>query len=158
MMKKIFLLFPFLLLVMISCNKKPKEVYNPFATPEGCVKEYLEAKDSCDLVRMMKCYSYDPKYESVLREGLQEVVEKVKRHKADAERYEKIDSVKLKETYPNTAVVTVYYTFGSKTKSGLDVRPYDFDMNLIKDSSNWKLEANFSYSITIRQKNIYSLY
>ena len=61
-----------LLLVVAACkNEKPQEVYNPFATPEGCIKEYLDARDSCDIVRMLKCYSYEPKYERIIREGLQ---------------------------------------------------------------------------------------
>ena len=41
MKKQIVLLLSLLLIVLASCKNEPKqEVYNPFATPEGCVKEY----------------------------------------------------------------------------------------------------------------------
>ena len=148
-MKKVYLFLFSLLLVVAACkNEKPQEVYNPFATPEGCIKEYLDARDSCDIVRMLKCYSYEPKYESIIREGLQKSLDDDARKKMyHPDYYYRTDSIKLKETYPNTAVVTVYYTDGY-TKD--DISPFDYDMNLVKDSTNWKIETQLSYSIIIK--------
>lgn len=59
--------------------------------------------------------------------------------------YYRTDSIKLKETYPNTAIVTVYYTDGYNKD---DISPFDYDMNLVKDSTNWKIETQLSYSIS----------
>ncbi len=148
-MKKVYLFLFSLLLVVAACkNEKPQEAYNPFATPEGCIKEYLDARDSCDIVRMLKCYSYEPKYESIIREGLQKSLDDDARKKMyHPDYYYRTDSIKLKETYPNTAVVTVYYTDGY-TKD--DISPFDYDMNLVKDSTNWKIETQLSYSIIIK--------
>lgn len=151
-MSKKLLIISFLLLIIASCKQgQPKqEVYNPFATPEGCVKEYLDAKDSCDMVRMLKCFSYEAKYESLLREHLQKQIDKqkwddnyYKEHYPDY--YYKTDSVKLKEEYPNSAVVTVYYTSGYTKKT---ISPSDYTMNLVKDSTNWKIEVRFSWGIS----------
>ena len=148
-MKKVYLFLFSLLLVVAACKKdKPQVVYNPLATPEGCIKEYLDARDSCDIVRMLKCYSYEPKYESIIREGLQKSLDDDARKKMyHPDYYYRTDSIKLKETYPNTAVVTVYYTDGY-TKD--DISPFDYDMNLVKDSTNWKIETQLSYSIIIK--------
>ena len=144
MKKHFFLLLSLCLLVLASC-KKEKPI-NPFATPEGCVKEYLNAEDSCDVARMLSCFSYDPKYESIIREGLQEKLDKNAKNSSyyNDSTYYRNDSVVLKETYPNTAVVTVYYTFVS---NGKDDFSDNYDLNLVKDSTNWKLEARLSYSI-----------
>ena len=144
MKKKIFLLLSLLLVVLASCKNEPKqEAYNPFATPEGCVKEYLDARDSCDMGRMLRCFSYEPKFESLVREHLQKTIDKQRRddeyykeHYPDY--YYKTDSVKLKEQYPNSAIVTVHYTNGY-TKD--NISPEEYDMNLVKDSTNWKIEV-----------------
>lgn len=146
-MKKISLFFVSLLLVMFSCkNEVKQEVYNPFATPEGCVKEYLAAKDSNNVAKMLNCFKYEVQYESALREHLQEMLEKDDRYKDI--HYSKTDSVKLKEMYPNSSVVTVYYTsYDGKThqKSYSD----DYTMNLVKDSTNWKIEVRIGYGISV---------
>ena len=137
-----------LLLVMFSCkNEVKQEVYNPFATPEGCVKEYLAAKDSGDVARMLNCYSYESKYETILRESLQEQLAKDARDKSYTDAYYRNDSVKLKETYPNSAVVTVYYSHIYPNDSERNWSD-SYDMNVVKDSTNWKLEVRFSYSIS----------
>ncbi len=149
-MKKISLFIVSLLLVLTSCkNEVKQEVYNPFATPEGCVKEYLDAKDSCDMVRMLKCFSYEPKYESLFREHLQqELNEKkdlVKYYKKNYPDYSyKTDSIKLKEEYPNSAVVTVYYT--ERTDK---VYSSDYNVNVVKDSTNWKIEVRIGYGVSV---------
>lgn len=151
MKKQIVLLLSLLLIVLASCKNEPKqEVYNPFATPEGCVKEYLDAKDSCDMVRMLKCFSYEPKYESLLRERLQQ---DIKGHGDIVEYYKnkyphysyKTDSVKLKEEYPNSAVVTVYYTEITD-----DVYSSDYSLNIVKDSTNWKIEVRLEFGFSTR--------
>ena len=141
MKHQVVLLFSLLLVVLASCKNEPKEVaYNPFATPEGCVKEYLDATDSCDMVRMLKCFSYEPKYESLLREHLQEKLDKkASRKEYSPDYYYRLDSVKLKNVYPNSAVVTVHYTDGYKDKNLIS--PEEYDMNLVKDSANWKIEV-----------------
>ena len=56
--------------------------------------------------------------------------------------------VKLKEMYPNSSVVTVYYTsYDGKThqKSYSD----DYTMNLVKDSTNRKIEVRIGYGISV---------
>jgi len=152
MKKKTFLLLSLLLVVLASCkNEQKQEVYNPFATPEGCVKEYLDAKDSCDMVRMLKCFSYEPKYESLFREHLQKEMDENKtRLKYRKERYPdytlKTDSIKLKEEYPNSAVVTVYYT---EISAKDDVYSSDYDVNVVKDSTNWKIEVRVGYGVSV---------
>ena len=146
--KTLFLVIIIALFLFVACkNEKQQEVYNPFATPEGCVKEYIQAVDSCDLARMLSCYSYDPKYERIVREGLQKVLDdKAQKKNYRGEGYhEKTDSVVLTEIYPNSAVVTVYYTYGYSPE---DNTSWFYKHNLIKDGSNWKLEAQLSYTIT----------
>lgn len=149
-MKKISLFIVSLLLVLTSCkNEVKQEVYNPFATPEGCVKEYLDAKDSCDMVRMLKCFSYEPKYESLFREHLQQELngkkDLVKYYKKNYPDYSyKTDSIKLKEEYPNSAVVTVYYT--ERTDK---VYSSDYNVNVVKDSTNWKIEVRIGYGVSV---------
>ena len=147
--KTLFVIMSALLMVGItSCkNEKKQEVQNPFATPEGCVKEYLDATDSCDVARMLSCYSYEPKYERIVREGLQKSLDDKERDKKyRSEGYhEKIDSIKLKEMYPNSAVVRVYFTYGNEPE---DNTSWYYDHNLVKDGANWKLEAQLSYSIS----------
>ena len=149
--KKIFLLLSLLLVVLASCKNEPKqEAYNPFATPEGCVKEYLDAKDSCDMVRMLKCFSYEPKYESLLREHLQQDIngygDIIEYYKNKYPNYSyKTDSVKLKEEYPNSAVVTVFYT---EIKD--DVYSGDYNLNVVKDSTNWKIEVRLEFGFSTR--------
>ena len=150
MKKQIIFLCSLLVLLVASCKseQKPKqEVYNPFATPEGCVKEYLDATDSCDVARMLNCYSYDPKYERIVREGLQKSLddkEREKRYRSEG-YHEKVDSVKLKEKYPNSCIVTVYFTYGYKPE---DNTSWSYALNLVKDGDNWKLEAQLSYTIS----------
>lgn len=147
-MKKYLLFVLSLLTTIVSCkNEKSQEAYNPFATPEGCVKEYLDARDSCDVKRMLNCYSYEAKYERIVREGLQKVLDDRERDKKyrSEEYHERVDSVKLKDTYPNSAIVTVYTTYGDKKD---DNHSWQYDLNLVKDSTNWKIEAQLSYSIT----------
>lgn len=134
----------------MSCKNEKKqevkqEVQNPFATPEGCVREYLDAKSKRDMVRMLNCFSYEAKYERLLRESLQESIDK---EDGKVRGYTKtkafqINSVTLKDEYPNSAVVTVDYT---ETEIDNDVYSGSYDMNLVKDSGNWKLEVNFVYS------------
>lgn len=137
-MKKIFLLFIPFLLLMVSCNGS-NEVNNPFATPEGCVLEYLDARDSCDVARMLNCYLYDTKYERIFRERMEKSLEEISKDKKNyPDFYYKTDSVKLKNTYPNTAVVTVYVTQGYIKDHRSSV---SFDVNLVKDSDNWKLDT-----------------
>ena len=149
-MNKVYLfLFSLLLVAFASCkNETKQEVYNPFATPEGCVKEYLAANDSSDVARMLRCYSYEPKYETRLREHLQEQLYKKARDKSYyTDSYYRNDSVKLKETYPNSAVVTVYYSHiytNDAERNWSD----SYDLNVVKDSTNWKLEVRIEYSIT----------
>jgi len=146
-MKKISLFFVSLLLVMFSCkNEVKQEVYNPYATPEGCVKEYLAAKDSGDMVRMLKCFSYEAKYESYLREHLQKKLDDDARKKEFSPEYHyKVDSVKQKGEYPNSAEVAVYYTYGyNKDQTFTD----DYTMNLVKDSTNWKIEVRIGFGIS----------
>lgn len=149
-MKRIIYFSLTLVLIMVSSckNEKAQEVYNPFATPEGCVKEYLAAKDSGNIAKMLNCYKYEAKYESILRESLQEQIEKREREKSyDSDSYYRNDSVILKETYPNSAIVTVYYSCIHKKDKDRDWS-YSYDLNLVKDSTNWKLEVRFAYSIT----------
>lgn len=151
MKQQIVLLLSLLLIVLASCKNEPKqEAYNPFATPEGCVKEYLNAKDSCDMVRMLKCFSYDTKYESLLREHLQQDIngygDIVEYYKKKYPNYSyKTDSIKLKEEYPNSAVVTVYYT---EIKD--DVYSSDYNLNVVKDSTDWKIEIRLGSGLSIR--------
>ncbi len=146
-MKKL-IVFLLSFIVLASCKNEPKEeVYNPFATPEGCVKEYLAARDSNNVAKMLNCFKYEAKYESLLREHLQEILEKDDRYKDIY--YKKTDSVKLKEMYPNSAVVTVFYTsFDGKThqKSYSD----NYTMNLVKDTTNWKIEVRLSLGLRTR--------
>jgi hypothetical protein len=146
MKQQVVFLLSLLLVVLASCkNEQKQEVYNPFATPEGCVKEYLAAKDSNNVAKMLNCFKYEAQYESMLREHLQEILEKDDRYKDI--HYEKTDSVKLKEMYPNSSVVTVFYTsFDSKThqKSYSD----SYTMNLVKDSTNWKIEVRIGFGIS----------
>lgn len=145
-MKKILIMA--LVLTIVSCkNEKTQEVYNPFATPEGCVWEYLEARDSCDIKRMLNCFSYEAKFERIIIEGLQKDLDDRERDKKyrSEEYHEMVDSVKLKDTYPNSAVVTVYTTYGYKKT---EYSSWHYDLNLVKDNMNWKLEAQLSYSIT----------
>lgn len=145
-MKKIYLILStFIVACLFSCTKQDA---NPFATPEGCVKEYLNAVDSCDVARMLNCFSYEPKYERIVREGLQELLDKEARKKASyPDYYYRTDSVKLKEFYPNSAVVTVYCTSGYYKNH---IFPDDYDIDLVKDSANWKIETTLSYSIDVR--------
>ncbi len=134
-----------LLVLLVGCKseQKPQQVYNPFSTPEGCVKEYLDAQESDDIGRMLKCYSYDPKYERILREGLQKILnENHSRLKNYPDYYYKTDSVVVKDIYPNSAVVTVHYINGYRKD---DISPASYDLNLVKDSTNWKLEAVFGW-------------
>ena len=138
MKKQILLLLSLLLVVLVSCKNAPKQDDNPFATPEGCVKEYLAANDSGDVARMLNCYSYEPKYETILRENLQEQVAKDARD--DTYAYFRNDSVKLKETYPNSAVVSVYYSYIYPNDSDRNWSG-SYDLNVVKDSANWKLEV-----------------
>lgn len=148
MKRQTFLLMLITLFVLVACkNEKQQEVYNPFATPEGCVKEYIKAVDSCNLAKMLSCYSYDPKYERIVREGLQKVLDDKARDKNyRGEGYhEKTDSVVLTEIYPNTAVVTVYFTYGYTPEKNTS---WFYKHNLVKDGNNWKLEAQLSYTIT----------
>lgn len=140
-MKNQILLFSVLLLVMVSCKKG--ETVNPFATPVGCVKEYLNSRDSCDMARMLNCFSYDPKYESLLRESLQPELEKG--FSKDNEYNYRTDSVVLKEEYPNSAVVTVYFTRVYTNR--FYFWPGNYDINLVKESDNWKIEARLSIGI-----------
>lgn len=149
MKKIIYVSLTLLLLLLSSCkNQKPKEVYNPFATPEGCVKEYLAAEDSNNIAKMLNCFKYDAKYESILRESLQKKLdEKVKYRMYHPDTYYRNDYVKLKDTYPNSAVVSVYYTLVHENEKDKDWSD-SYDLNLVKDSNNWKLEVRFSYSIT----------
>lgn len=137
-----------LMLSMMSCkNEKKQDVYNPFATPEGCVKEFLDAKSEKNIGRMLNCYSYEAKYERILREGLQDLIDKEDgkvRGYSRTKNYH-INSIKLKEEYPNSAVVRVDYT---ATYSDNNVYSDSYDMNLVKDSGNWKLEAEFTYTIS----------
>lgn len=147
MKRIIYAILALFLLLISSCKNDKHEVYNPFATPEGCVKEYLAAKDSNNLARMLNCYKYEAKYETILRESLQEQIDREKRNAYDDGAYYRNDSVKLKETYPNSAVVTVYYSHihpNDKERDWSD----NYDLNLVKDSTNWKLEVRFSYSIS----------
>lgn len=129
----------------MSCkNEKKQESYNPFATPVECVKEYLDAKSKRDMGRMLNCYSYDTKYERILREGLQNEIDKEDgkvRGYTEIKIYQ-IDSIKLKAEYPNSAVVTVSYT---ATYSDNVMYSNSYDLNLVKDAGNWKLEAVFEY-------------
>ena len=151
MKQQVVLLLLLLLVVLASCKNEPKqEVYNPFATPEGCVKEYLDAKDSCDMVRMLKCFSYEPKYENLLREHLQQNIsgyrDRIKYYKNQYPNYSyKTDSVKLKEEYPNSAVVTVYYTEITD-----NVYSSDYNLNVVKDSTNWKIEVRMGLGFSTR--------
>ena len=148
MKKQILLLLSLLLVVLVSCKNAPKqEVYNPFATPEGCVKEYLDAESKRDMSRMLNCYSYDTKYERILREGLQNLIDKEdgKVRGYTKVKNRQINSVTLKAEYPNSAVVKVDYT---STYIDNDVYSSSYDLNLVKDGMNWKLEAEFSYSIS----------
>ena len=149
MKQKYLILFSLLFLLVASCKEKAKPVVvnNPFATPEGCVKEYLDAESKRDMNRMLNCYSYDTKYERILREGLQNSIDK---EDGKVRGYTKIknrqiNSVTLKAKYPNSAVVTVDYT---STYIDNDVYSDSYDLNLVKDGMNWKLEAEFSYSIS----------
>jgi len=150
MKQQVVFLLSLLLVVLASCKNEPKqEAYNPFATPEGCVKEYLDAKDSCDMVRMLKCFSYEPKYESLFREHLQQELngkkDLVKYYKKNYPDYSyKTDSIKLKEEYPNSAVVTVYYT--ERTDK---VYSSDYNVNVVKDSTNWKIEVRIGYGVSV---------
>ena len=137
-----------LMVGMVSCMSEQKQsgVNNSFATPVGCVKEYLYAKSERNMSRMLNCYLYDTKFERILREGLQDLIDKEDgkvRGYTEIKRYQ-IDSVKLKAEYPNSAVVTVNYT---ATYSDNDVYSGSYDLNLVKDAGNWKLEAEFGYSI-----------
>ena len=98
------------------------------------------------MVRMLKCFSYEPKYESFLRERLQQDMngygDIIKYYKKEYPNYSyKIDSVKLKEEYPNSAVVTVFYT---EIKD--DVYSSDYSLNVVKDSTNWKIEVRLGFS------------
>lgn len=151
MKQQIVLLLSLILIVLASCENEPKqEVYNPFATPVGCVKEYLNAEDSCDMVRMLKCFSYDTKYESLLREHLQQNIsgyrDRIKYYKNQYPNYSyKTDSVKLKEEYPNSAVVTVYYTEITD-----NVYSSDYNLNVVKDSTNWKIEVRMGLGFSTR--------
>ena len=138
--------------MLVSCKngQKPQsEVNNPFATPVGCVKEYLDARQKQDVVRMIKCYSYDPKYETVLREGIEEqIIKDGDKYSPDAtDSYYRTDNVKLKETYPNSAVVTVYYTLVHKNNKEDDWSD-SYDLNVVKDGTNWKMEVRFGLQIS----------
>lgn len=152
MNKQVLFLLSLLFVMLVSCKngQKPQsEVNNPFATPEGCVREYLDAKDSCDMVRMLKCFSYEPKYESLFREHLQQELngkkDLVKYYKKNYPDYSyKTDSIKLKEEYPNSAVVTVYYT--ERTDK---VYSSDYNVNVVKDSTNWKIEVRIGYGVSL---------
>ena len=98
------------------------------------------------MVRMLKCFSYEPKYENLLREHLQQNIsgyrDRIKYYKNQYPNYSyKIDSVKLKEEYPNSAVVTVFYT---EIKD--DVYSSDYSLNVVKDSTNWKIEVRLGSS------------
>ncbi len=144
MKQQVVSLFLLSLVLLASCKKEAK--YNPFETPEGCIKEYLEANDSCDIVRMLKCFSYDPKYESLLRDNLQEEIDRKKRdYKNYPDFFIKIDSVKLKGVYPNSAVVTVHYT---KQYTKDEKFSDEYDMNLVKDSTNWKIEVRMGFGLS----------
>lgn len=146
--KRTAYLLSLLLLVMVSCKKdKSQKVYNPFATPERCVQEYLDAMDANDLHRLMNCYSYDAKYERLLRDELQEQLDKNVEDKYyhSSTYIERTDSVKLKDLYPNTAVVTVYYSWGDNMYK---LTHSHYDMNLVKDGDNWKLETEVVVSIS----------
>ena len=150
MKQQVVFLLSLLLVVLASCKNEPKqEAYNPFATPEGCVKEYLDAKDSCDMVRMLKCFSYEAKYESYLREHLQKKINDDARKKELSPEYHyKVDSVKQKGEYPNSAEVAVYYTYGyNKDQTFTD----DYTMNLVKDSTNWKIEVRIGLGFSTNQ-------
>jgi len=56
----------------------------------------------------------------------------------------KTDSIKLKEEYPNSAVVTVYYT--ERTDK---VYSSDYNVNVVKDSTNWKIEVRIGYGVSV---------
>lgn len=146
-MKKLVIFLSFVSCLLTSCQEKTK-VVNPFETPVSCVKEYLDAQDSSDVKRMLNCYSYEPKYERILREGLEEQIEKREERKQwNPKSKTVIDSVVLKDVYPNSAIVTVYYTsiYGKNDKYS-----DNYDIDLVKDSTNWKLETKLSYSIETR--------
>ena len=102
------------------------------------------------MVRMLKCFSYDTKYESLLREHLQQDIngygDIVEYYKKKYPNYSyKTDSIKLKEEYSNSAVVTVYYT---EIKD--DVYSSDYNLNVVKDSTDWKIEIRLGSGLSIR--------
>lgn len=139
-MKLSFLYLLLGIFVLNSCEKK-EEIQNPFATPEGCVKEFIEARDSCDIVRMLKCYSYEPRFESQLIKSIQNNIDN---HSKGSDEIYITDSVKLIKEYPNSAVVRVYYRSGQKNE---EPTPWEYDINLVKDSTNWKLETHITLTI-----------
>ena len=97
---------------------------------------------------MLNCFKYDPQYETILRESLQENLDKRERERDyHPDSYYKYDSVVLKDTYPNSAVVTVNYSYIDPKDNSSNYSD-SYDLNLVKDSANWKLEVRFSYTIT----------